>query len=99
MFLCNQIVNTLYYYPISYLLEDLSKELSKLPNVRKVVISKHIKSSREVSLLIIADITPRERIDLLTEAISLCVKTERKLDKLTKSVNWNLQVSVPWTKN
>ena len=99
MKLINQIINIFYYYPISYLLEDLSKELSKLPNVRKVVTSKHIKFSREVNILLIANVTPGERINLLQKAISLAIETERKLDALTKSVDWYLQVSVPWTKN
>jgi hypothetical protein len=98
MNLGNQIVNTLYYYQISYLLEDLNRELCKLPNVRKVVTSKDIKSSRNPSILILADVTPSERIDLLSEAISLAIETERKLDKLTRSTDWDVQVFVPWSK-
>ena len=76
-------------------IKKLIEKLETLPNVQAArAIRNKNDDSRKIVFEILANVNPSERIDLLTEATDLAVETEWKMDTLTKSRNWNLEVQV-----
>ena len=76
-------------------IKKLIEKLETLPNVQAArAIRNKNDDSRKIVFEILANVNPSERIDLLTEATNLAVETEWKMDTLTKSRNWNLEVQV-----
>jgi hypothetical protein len=76
-------------------IKKLIEKLETLPNVQAArAIRNKNDDSRKIVFEILANVNPSERIDLLTEATDLVVETEWKMDTLTQSRNWNLEVQV-----
>jgi hypothetical protein len=75
--------------------KKLIEKLEALPNVKAVrAIRNKNGGSRKMIFEILANVNPSERIELLTTATYLAVETEWKIDDLTKSKNWHLEVQV-----
>ncbi|MFM7368666.1 MAG: hypothetical protein ACKO2Z_12920 [Sphaerospermopsis kisseleviana] len=89
------IVEKIRHKPELTEIKKLVKQLEELPNVQAArAIRNKNGDSRKIIFEILATVNPSERIDLLTEATDFAVETEWKMDALTKSRNWHLEVQV-----
>ncbi|MTJ10554.1 M20 family metallopeptidase [Anabaena sp. UHCC 0204] len=88
-------VEKIRYEPELTEIEKLVKQLEELPNVEGVrVLRNKDNSSHEIVFQILSHVDSDSRTKLVKTAISLAIKTERKLDSIFNVEDWDLGVRV-----
>lgn len=83
------------YEPELTEIKKLVKQLKELPNVEGVrVLRNKNTNSHELVFQILSHVDSDSRIKLVKTAISLAIKTERKLDSIFNVEDWDIGVRV-----